>query len=424
MIRFLMKGLFRDRGRSLFPFLVVTTGVFLTVAFYAYLQGMTKNMIRSNANLRHGHVKVMTRAYARDIARIPNELALTGVGDLIAELRRDDPEFVWIERIFFGGLLDVPDEEGETRTQAPVSGMAVDLRTPGSPEPGLLSLDKILVRGRMPRAPGELLMGDDLALKLGLAIGDKATLIGTTMAGSLAMANVRVAGTIRFGIQAMDRTGLIADLADIRRALDMEDAAGEILGLFRDGVYRPERAAAAALAFNTRRAGQDDEFLPVMETLDEQPGMEMVFRQMRTIGSVIVVIFLVAMSLVMWNAGLVGTLRRYGEFGLRLAIGESKGRVYRTMLVESLGIGLLGSTAGTALGLGVSWYLQVHGIDVSSVMKNISLLMETVLRAEITPFAFVVGFIPGVLASLFGTAIAGRAVYKRQTARLFKELES
>ena len=53
----------------------------------------------------------------------------------------------------------------------------------------------------------------------------------------------------------------------------------------------------------------------------------------------------------MWNAGLIGTLRRYGEFGVRLAMGESKGGVYRSLLAEAVIIGILGSIAGTILGL-------------------------------------------------------------------------
>lgn len=47
---------------------------------------------------------------------------------------------------------------------------------------------------------------------------------------------------------------MIADIHDIRKALDMEDAAGEILGFFRDFQYDQERAAAIAAAFNRRTA--------------------------------------------------------------------------------------------------------------------------------------------------------------------------
>jgi putative ABC transport system permease protein len=388
------------------------------------MKGAEINVIRANAHLRSGHLKVMTRAYARDIAQVPNELALTGAESLRRELRRSHPDMDWLARIPFGGMIDVPDEYGETRIQAPAAGLAVDLLTPGSPEPGLLDLNKILVRGRLPRAPGEILIGDELASKLKLAVGDRATLISSTMNGSMAMANFTVAGTIRYGMRAMDRTGLIADLADIRKALDMEDAASEILGLYRDGIYRQETAAAAAGAFNAPRTETPGDYIPLMQTLHEQPGMDLMFGAFGKASGAILFIFLLAMSLVMWNAGLVGTLRRYGEFGLRLAIGEDKGRLYRTMLAESLLIGLLGSIAGSVLGLGLSYYLQVHGIDFSGMLKNMSFLMDSVLRSRITPASFFIGFIPGLLASLIGTAIAGRAVYKRQTARLFKEFES
>jgi putative ABC transport system permease protein len=52
------------------------------------------------------------------------------------------------------------------------------------------------------------------------------------------------------------------------------------------------------------------------------------------------------------------------------------------------------------------------------------MLIQTVIRSKVTPSAFYIGFIPGLFASLIGTAIAGRAIFKRQTARLFQELES
>jgi putative ABC transport system permease protein len=161
-----------------------------------------------------------------------------------------------------------------------------------------------------------------------------------------------------------------------------------------------------------------------MQTLRDQPGMAMMFDRMGDVTGAILFVFILAMSLVMWNAGLVGTLRRYGEFGVRLAIGEDKGSVYRSMLAESLIIGVLGSIAGTIMGLAVSYFLQAHGIDMRSLVKSINMVMQTVIRSKVTPAAYVIGFVPGLFASLIGTAIAGRAIYKRQTARLFKELET
>jgi len=424
MISFLFKGILRDRTRSLFPFLIVLAGVFLTVAMYGYVKGMETNVIRFSANLSHGHVKVMTKAYAKEAEQVPNDLALTGVAVLLADLQKAYPGFAWMPRIQFGGLLDIPDDQGETKAQAPVAGLAADLLTPSSQEPRLLDLQKVLVRGHLPLKAGEILISDELAQKLKVNLGEKSTLISSTMYGSMAMKNLTVAGTIRFGIRAMDRTGIIADLADIQDALDMKDAAGEVLGFFGDAIYHKDEADKMTLAYNARNSETGDEFQPVMQTLAEQPGMGFMIGWLKYAYSLIILIFLVPMSLVLWNAGLIGSLRRHGEYGLRLAIGEDKGHVYRSMMAESLLIGILGSIAGTALGLALSYYLQVKGIDISSMMKNITMMMPTVLHSQITPVSFIIGFIPGLLASVSGTAIAGLRIYKRQTSQLFKELET
>jgi putative ABC transport system permease protein len=66
---------------------------------------------------------------------------------------------------------------------------------------------------------------------------------------------------------------------------------------------------------------------------------------------IFVFIFMIAMAIVLWNAGLLGGLRRYGEMGLRMAIGEHKGHIYRSLLSESLVIGIVGSVTGTIVGL-------------------------------------------------------------------------
>ncbi|MCK4623214.1 MAG: ABC transporter permease, partial [Desulfuromonadales bacterium] len=135
-------------------------------------------------------------------------------------------------------------------------------------------------------------------------------------------------------------------------------------------------------------------------------------------------IFVVAMSIVLWNVGLIGGLRRYGEMGLRLAIGEDKRHVYGSLIIEALGVGIVGSIIGTAIGLALAWYLQVHGLDIGSMVKNSSMMMSNVMRAEITSVTYYIGFIPGLLSTVLGAALSGIGIYQRQTAQLFKELET
>jgi putative ABC transport system permease protein len=423
MIKFLAKGLFRDRSRSLFPALTVMIGVMLTVFMYSYMNGVANDFIRSGASFSSGHMKVMSRAYAEESDRSPNDLAFVGVDSLMADLKREFSGIVWTPRIRFGGLLDIPDEKGETRAQSPVVGLGIDLFSISSPEREILNLGKAMVQGRLPGSAGEILVSDELSQRLGVSLGETATLISSTMYGSMAAANFEVVGTVRFGVSAMDRGAMLADISDIQRALDMHDAAGEILGFFGDQTYRNKETKKIVAAFNERH--QDgDEFSPVMVSLRDQNGLGDTLDMFKYYSGILITVFIVVMSMVLWNAGLMGSIRRYGEIGLRLAIGEDKGHVYRTMILESVVIGLVGSVAGTALGVGASYFLQVKGINVGSMMRDASMLMSDVIRARVTPVSFIIGFIPGLVATLLGAAIAGIGIYKRQTSQLTRELET
>ena len=424
MIRFLMKGLLRDRSRSLIPLVTVAIGVFLTVVLFSFLNGIIDTMVHDTAVFSCGHVKIMTRAYFKEAAQMPNDLALTGVSAILRDVRREFPAMIWTPRIRFGGLLDVPDAAGETRAQGPVAGMGIDLFSPASPEPRILRLAKAVVRGRMPSKAGEMLVSDDFAVHLGLRPGDTATLIGSTMNGSMATANFVVAGTVRFGIAALDHGAMIADLEDVRRALDMDDAAGEVLGFSEDLIYRRKAAEEIAARYKAAHAKLDDKFSPEMVEFRESSGLASYLDMAEYFSTILVIIFVTAMSIVLWNAGLMGSLRRYGEIGVRLAIGEAKGHVYRSMIAESVMIGIAGSLVGTALGLALSYELQACGLNIGFLTGNASILIQESLRARVTSTSYYLGFLPGLCATFLGTSISGIGIYKRQTSQLAKEMES
>ncbi|MCX6224660.1 MAG: FtsX-like permease family protein, partial [Bacteroidia bacterium] len=166
-----------------------------------------------------------------------------------------------------------------------------------------------------------------------------------------------------------------------------------------------------------------DNYAPVMVSLRDQNNLGEMIDYEDLVVVIILTVFVMAMSLVLWNAGLLGGLRRYGEVGVRMAVGESKGHVYRSLIGESVLIGIIGSVIGSAIGLALSFWFQKHGINVYNFMKNASMMIPSVYRTVVTPPAFYIGFVPGLFATVIGTSLAGIGIYKRKTAQLFKELE-
>ena len=222
MIRFLMKGILRDKSRSLLPVLVVTLTVAMIILFQGFLSGIMNTMFLDTAVVSSGHVKVTTRAYVDESQLLPNDLALLETNQLTQELETDHPEYFWTPRVTFGGLLDVPDEQGETRSQGPVFGIGIDLLSPDSRQAEIWKLDKRLVKGRLPTNGNEILISATLSDKLGLDLAETVTLIGSTMYNAFTTYNFTVVGIFKLNLGPVDKQMMLVDITGARMALDMD----------------------------------------------------------------------------------------------------------------------------------------------------------------------------------------------------------
>ncbi|MCF7808722.1 MAG: FtsX-like permease family protein [Candidatus Marinimicrobia bacterium] len=428
MIKFLLAGILRDRSRSLFPILTVFIGTTLTVLMTGYIGGVMPDMIRLSAHLDAGHVKVTSQGYFEDRAQMPLDMALDDAEGIIDRLEAQFPDMMWKARTRFGGLLDIPDENGETRAQTAVSAQAADLISPNSTELEYLKIKSSLVDGSLPDDPFDIIVSKNLAESYGLAIGDMVTLMSSTVNGAMSFQNFRIAGTVVFGVAALDKGGaIIADIEGARMALDMNGGSTEILGFFKDDEYASERAQAVSDWINANLSVEGDPYSPTAFTMEDVNEFAALMQFAGAFIFIISAVFIAIMFIVLWNSGLMNGLRRYGEMGLRLAVGESKGHIYRSMLLESSLIGIIGTIFGTALGLFFVYLLQEYGLDISGIGASNTgdgIYYPDVIRGKIIPACFYIGFIPGLIAPFLGSLVSGRGIYKRQTASLFKELET
>ena len=426
MIKFLTKGLLRDRSRSLFPVLVITLTVTLVVFTIGFMKGVMNNLLLDSAVILTGHEKIITRAYNEESQLMPNDLALLDVDQLIHDLNQDYPDFFWSPRITFAGLLDVPDENGETKSQGPVIAFGIDFFSHGSRQVEIWELERSLVSGKLPENRNDALISSKLANQLNLSAGESVTFIGSTMDNAFTTYNFNVSGTFNLRKGQTDKQMMLVDLSGARLALDMDNAASAIFGFTHSLYYDDESAVTLRTDYNTKSDSLDI-FSPFMLALRDGSQMGTLVDMSEAMLAIMGGVFLVVVMVVLWNMGLMNGLRRYGEVGLRLAMGESKGQVYRSMISEAVIIGLTGTVIGTGTGLALTYYVQENGMDYTKgieALSNSSMVMPNIFYAQVTPDLFYIGFVPGVLATVLGTMLAGLAIYKREMAQLFKELET
>lgn len=423
MIKFLLKGILRDKSKSLIPVCVISLGVFITVFMSGFVDGVLSEMISSNANLDTGHLKVMTKPYNENKDQLPNDLALLEIDLLIDSLESEYPNLEWVPRIKFGGILDVPGVNGETIIQGPGIGLGLSILGEDKGEIERLSIQKSIVRGSMPENPNEILLSEVFSKKLKINPGDEVTFFGSTMEGSMVFESFVMSGTVMFGNPVLDRSTFIVDFKKTQMILDMENGSSELLAYFKTDFYDDKTALKIESNFNKIYLKSEDEFAPIILSLRNQNDLGATLDLVDSFSFIFISIFVIAMSLVLWNTGLIGGLRRYQEFGIRLALGESKKHVYSLLIIESIIIGFIGSTFGTGLGFILCYYMQETGIDISEALTNSVVIIPSVLKAKVSSNLLYLGYIPGLISIVFGTALAGRGIFKRNTSKLFKELE-
>jgi len=284
-------------------------------------------------------------------------------------------------------------------------------------------MDVKLVEGRPIADRDEIVLSTKFAERLGVELGETATFIGSTMHGAFTTYNFTIVGFYALGMGSQDASMAIVDIEGARMALDMQDSASEIMGFWHDMHYPDEFAVARKAEYNAANTN-DDIFGVTMLALRDQNLMGQMVDFMDAALLIILLVFMTIVTVVLWNLGLMNGLRRYGEIGIRLALGESKGHVYRSMILEAAMIGVIGTVIGTIIGISLTYWMQEVGIDYSELMETMNYPMSAVMRSRVTPDQFYIGFIPGVFATVLGTMLAGRGIYKREMAQLFKELET
>jgi putative ABC transport system permease protein len=432
MIRWILQGILRDKNRSLFPFLVVTAGVALVIFTVGFMEGIFMGMIDTTANLDTGHIRLVNKPFYDEEHLNPMDRALTAQSEMKSWLKKNsDAKINWAPRIRWGAIADVPDENGETKSQTPIIGMALDLLSSDSEESKRLALKDSLTEGRLPQGSKEILLGYELARTLDVGLEQPITLLGQTFDGGLATDNYRVVGLVRFGVFAMDKKMALIDLRDAQDSFYMEDTVTDWLGYLPSHVsYHEYKKITTDLQSRLNELkrhppkdwAKDDE--PIVLSVLEQRNLDNLVEVFQLVKKIFVGIIVLLMVLVLWNAGLLNGIHRYGELGLLLAMGQTHKKLVAILGIEALSIGLLGSLAGCLIGGGVVYYLQEVGINMGDAFAQTGMMMNDVIRGRVTAESFLLGVVPGIVASVLGSLFASVALFQRSEANLFRELEA
>jgi len=242
-------------------------------------------------------------------------------------------------------------------------------------------------------------VGDGLASRLGIGMGDKLVLMAAVSGGDIASEVFRVRGMVHSGVMDVDNMLVLVPLTTAQQWLGLGHAVTDLV--IRADSF--EQVTPLANQLKQRLAGSDQP-LEVLRWFDIDPMAQQWadFADAYT-WIVLAVVIMIVLAEVL-NTMLMSMHERVREFGLMSALGVSSAQIFTMMVCETLILVMLGGLAGLLIGGGLSLWFGDQGIDLSQYAIAFSFMyMDPVIH----PLLQTDSVLRIMMASLFGALIAG-----------------
>lgn len=386
----------RNARRSALTAAAMALGLALLIFFRAIGEGVHEQWIDSAVRLGSGHVAVQAPEYLRtgrlehrlDSARVGVVVGALGDASLASRIRS------WAPHLSVSGLAS------SAAAALPVHIEGVD----PAREEVFSNLPDMLEEGRYLEPADRLraFVGEELARRLELRVGDRFVLTAQAASGEVEGQMMRVAGTFHTGIQELDEGLVHVPLRTMRSWLGVPGALTTVAILLDNA--RETDAVAARL-----RATLDDTTgIRVVGWRQASPEMDAAVRIDDYGDYIFHVVLFAIIALAILNAVMMSVLGRKREFGILQALGLTAGETGLVVMGEGLFLTAASGVAGMVVAFAFTWGFFRHGLDLGSLMEGmtvsggvVSSVVVPVFRLQqvILSVAFIV--VIGTLASLY-----------------------
>jgi len=231
-------------------------------------------------------------------------------------------------------------------------------------------LQTLMVKGRYLSggSPKGIVIGDELATTIGVAVGSEIVLLTPAADGSMGNDLFTVAGLFHTGLDAMDRSLVLLPLASLQELLRLPPARiHEVAIKVRDIAQATATAAALEPRLNKTVPVRVQPWQELVPELDDYVQFN------RRVTFILFFIFFLLAAMGIINTMLMAIIERTRELGMLMAVGMRPVQVVGLIMAEAVGLAAASLALGAALGSPLLWYLQVHGLNLGGNGGAVSL---------------------------------------------------
>jgi putative ABC transport system permease protein len=362
------RNIWRNRRRTLISMSASGVGLLLVIFYSGMVGGMMGDAKNQLDNGGMGHVEVYAKGYRpkRDVA-----IAMSDVAQWRDKLSLPAGAEVG-SRVLARGLAT------SARGNEPVQVFGVEWENEK-----LLSAHLRQVKAGALPEPGDdrgVLVGEQLAVRLGLKVGSKLRLMVLRADGEMGADLFRVRGVFHSVAPSIGQRQVYVSQAASRGLLGLENASHQLV------IQLNEPMQAEAVAAQLKGVlGASSEVLTWGELLPVLKRMEALTNNV-VFALAFFVYLLVGLGVL--NTMLMSVLERTREFGVLMSLGTRPSRVLKVVLAESFWIATLSVAAGALLGGLLTWHFSQSGIQIVAGGESFQLegaTISTLIKTRFNP---------------------------------------
>lgn len=378
------RNLLRHWMRTVMTLGAIVFGVAGLILAGGFVHDMFIQLGEAIIHSQTGHVQVFKKDFLDKGSRSPERYLIEDPAPLAERISRAPEVNDVMGRVYFSGLLN------NGKRDAGIIGEGVE----PDKEARLGSLLAI-VAGRQLRNDDRdgILLGQGVAQNLGLAPGDRVTLVLNTAGGALNTLDYEVVGIFQSFSKDFDARAVRIPLESARELLGSSGVNLLVVALNKtedtDAIVArlPQLIGDKSLDFREWRRLADF-YDKTVQLYDRQFG-------------VLQLIILLMVLLSVANSVNMSVFERVAEFGTMRAIGDTQTDVFRLVLTENAVLGAVGALLGAAVGTVAALIITKIGIPMPPP-PNTNLGYTAYIRIvpSVVVGAGLIGFLATVLAAI------------------------
>ena len=386
------RNLNRNRRRSILSALAVSIGLALLLFIAGVVNGEMQGAMQTTIALQSGNLQVRAASYVEEKSSLKWQDLVANPDQVAAQIKSIPHVTIATPRLFATGIINTSSE---------AIGVQLYGIDPASPANAPIVQGMVAGNFITPDDQDGILIGQALAQKLGVKVGDQIDLSANTANGDINEQTFIVRGIFSTNTPAYDQSTIFMPLAKAQVFTATQNHASTIF-IMLDNRDLSNSVAAALTS-------------PGYQVLTWQTMNDLVLETEQLANGYMVLIYLIVLAItatVIVNTLIMAVYERTREIGILAAIGMKGRRIMSLFLAEASMLAIAGIAFGVVLGWLVCAYFAKFGFYIGNIGTNYQFLLGDRIYAMLTPSdtitLTIIALVITLIASLYPAFLAAR----------------